>query len=104
MRAFRPCLVPHGGQVMHPIPLVEEVQMGKQLGSNLGAQRKPELGYTPVQLPGELALLRRRRQRAHAADRSRDPERRFRCTSSSEIAAGVIPEMRDAWPIVSGRP
>ena len=27
---------------------------------------------------------------------------RFRCTSSSEIAAGVTPEMRAAWPIVSG--
>ena len=29
--------------------------------------------------------------------------RRFRCTNSSEIAAGVTPEMREAWPIVSGR-
>ena len=29
--------------------------------------------------------------------------RRFRCTSSREIAAGVTPWMRDAWPIVSGR-
>ena len=29
--------------------------------------------------------------------------RAFRCTSSSEIAAGVMPEMREAWPSVSGR-
>ena len=28
---------------------------------------------------------------------------RFKCTSSSEIAAGVMPEMRAAWPMVSGR-
>ena len=27
----------------------------------------------------------------------------FRYTNNSEIAAGVIPEIRDAWPIVSGR-
>ena len=26
----------------------------------------------------------------------------FRCTSSSEMAAGVTPVMRDAWPSVSG--
>ena len=33
-----------------------------------------------------------------------DATPRFRCTSSSEIAAGVMPEMRAAWPIVSGLP
>ena len=27
---------------------------------------------------------------------------RFRCTSNREIAAGVTPEIRDAWPRVSG--
>jgi hypothetical protein len=30
-------------------------------------------------------------------------QRRFRCTNSSEIAAGVTPWMRDAWPMVCGR-
>ena len=29
--------------------------------------------------------------------------RRFRCTSSSEIAAGVTPLTRAAWPTVAGR-
>ena len=31
------------------------------------------------------------------------PKPRFRCTSSNEMAAGVIPEMRAACPSVSGR-
>lgn len=28
--------------------------------------------------------------------------RRVKCTESSEIAAGVMPEMRDAWPSERG--
>jgi hypothetical protein len=27
----------------------------------------------------------------------------FRCTSSRDTAAGVTPEMREAWPTVAGR-
>ena len=35
-------------------------------------------------------------------DERTTPSPRFKCTSSNAIAAGVMPEMRAAWPIVSG--
>ena len=41
-----------------------------------------------------------------AAMRPRSPEARlsrFRWTNSNDIAAGVMPDMRAAWPTVSGR-
>src|SRR5215213_873707 len=41
--------------------------------------------------------------RCHALFLSSGRKPRFRCTSNSEIAAGVMPWMRAAWPSVSGR-
>jgi len=45
-----------------------------------------------MQPPAQAALFRR----SLAAKPWKRPF--FRWTSSSEIAAGVMPEMRDAWP------
>ena len=74
------------------------------------------LRYSPLGRPGGLVwitfVLRTpvfalgAARRAHADRRSctgaGSPSPRFRCTSNSEIAAGVMPEMRAAWPSVSG--
>ena len=57
-----------------------------------------------------LATTAGHRQQAGDGQRSRQQaplharDRRFlRCTSSSETATGVTPEMREAWPTVAGR-
>ena len=74
----------------------------------LRRQREPELA-TPLRelLRKAHAVLPMVRAAAPVAARV-PPELvlanlRFRCTSSTEIAAGVMPEMRAAWPSVSGR-
>lgn len=41
--------------------------------------------------------------RAAAPARALNSDRFFKCTNNNEIAAGVTPEMRAAWPTVSGR-
>ena len=50
-----------------------------------------------------LLMRARLRRRLPAAVLRAQRGARFRYTSSSEIAAGVTPEIREAWPTVSGR-
>src|SRR5262244_1737183 len=95
--------VPHGGEVMDPIPLVQQLKVSDQFGLCFGPELEREPGQPATELPDKLGLPGRSRERAHAADLARGAARRFRCTSRSEIAAGVTPEIRDAWPRVSGR-
>ena len=52
--------------------------------------------------PG-IAFTALRHDGRDQAERRTALKPRFRCTSRSEIAAGVMPEMRAAWPSVSGR-
>ena len=95
-------------QVVGPIPLGEQVEIARQLVARrrtgvAGIARSPP----PATQARMVAATSRPSCRSHGrvgcrrGDRRRMP--RFRCTSSSEIAAGVMPEMRAAWPIVSGR-
>jgi hypothetical protein len=70
----------------------EQLHVIEQALARVGAQRELQLAEPAVE----------RGLRRHALFLSSGRKPRFRCTSSSEIAAGVIPGMRDAWPSVSG--
>src|SRR6185503_2396252 len=85
-------------QVVGLVPLEQQAHQLQQL--LVGVRFEAELAHTA----GELFVEARHRQRpAHAAVSRARPTPRLRCTSKREIAAGVTPEMRDAWPTVSGR-
>src|SRR6266852_5261765 len=95
--------VPYGGQVVDLVPLVQQYEILKELVPLAATQRKTYLCCSICEAPVQFRLRSpRRHQCRHAADLSGVRTPRFRWTSSSEIAAGVIPEMREAWPIVSG--
>ena len=89
------------GQVVRAIPLREQREIRRELRGARRRQRDAEGGEAAVQ------ACRAAGARAAAvmpiAGARRRAKPRFRCTSSSEIAAGVMPWMRAAWPIVSGR-
>ena len=79
------------GQVVAAIPFGEQHHVGDQLIA--GARRQRELEFF------KAALERGVRRHAVLLDGCKPL---FKCTSKSEIAAGVMPEIRDAWPTVSG--
>src|SRR5258706_5370720 len=86
------------GQVVGLVPLREQLQVGDQLFAR--ALRERERHFA------ESAFERGARRHAVFLCPVSCEVRfvaRFRCTSRSEMAAGVTPEMRAAWPIVSGR-
>src|SRR5581483_316915 len=80
------------GQVVNAVPFVEQRQIVQQLLARASGKRERQMF--------QAALERGARRHAVFVD-GWNPL--FKCTSSSEIAAGVMPEMRDAWPMVSGR-
>src|SRR6266700_4032626 len=83
------------GQVVRAIPFVEQGDVLRQLGPRRD---------TRVQLErGESCDQRCRHAESLAAGGVCGRKPRLRWTSSKVIAAGVMPEMRFAWPIVSGR-
>jgi hypothetical protein len=81
------------GQVVGAVPFLEQPHVIEQAIARRGGQRQRELA--------EAAIERSLRRHALFLSRARNP--RFKCTSKSEIAAGVTPEMRAACPMVSGR-
>ena len=83
------------------------VPSGCRPGSNVRAGRGSRAARRAATARGRRRALRRRRRarplvRRHRSSRSAG-RFFFRWTSSSETAAGVTPEMRDAWPSVAGR-
>ena len=93
-------------QVVRPVPLREQLEVRVELvcarsGRRVDAERGAACGDARRRSHALVAAVMPTRTRVGAAAlAARNP--RFRCTSSSEIAAGVTPEMRAAWPIVSG--
>ena len=85
--------VSNRGQVVGPVPLRKQSKIPKEYFGCARRQGKPELRWPLIE----------RCAGRHARFFSGLPNPLFRWTSRSEIAAGVIPEMRAAWPIVSGR-
>src|SRR5204862_4775986 len=79
------------GQVIAAIPFGEQCHVREQPIERSPRQRKLQLL--------QAALERSAWRHAVFLDGCRPL---FKCTSNSEIAAGVMPEMRDAWPTVSG--
>src|SRR5882672_2865212 len=79
------------GQVVAAVPFGEQHYVGDQLIA--GARRQRELEFF------QAALERGLRRHAVLLDGCKPL---FKCTSKSEIAAGVMPEIREAWPTVSG--
>ena len=99
--------VAHRRQVVNPVPFLEQRQVGQQLLELGLAQRQTERGRARFQRGGRRLCA----CAAHAAGLSavsgagRRPLKPpfFRWISSREMVAGVMPEMREAWPRVSGR-
>src|SRR5215475_3352117 len=96
MMRHHPITLADGRQVVDTIPLFEEIEVALEA-----------LDLRLAQCKSERVDAARERGFAHAALCSVRAvlfaPRRFKCTSNSEIAAGVTPAMRDAWPTVSGR-
>ena len=92
--------VTHGRQVVHLVPLLqqrEELQQTQEL--RIVQPQRQRLGTRAQALHQHIA---------HATTPSSARTKPlkppfFRCTNNSEIAAGVTPEIREAWPSVSGR-
>ena len=92
------------GQVVRLVPLGEQREVGDQLRAlRIASSARPSAAM-PRQVdgraPGPAATSVM--PTALRAPRPAVAAPRFRWTSNSEIAAGVMPEMRAAWPIVSG--
>src|SRR5450432_1790531 len=83
------------GEVVHAIPPRNELQVLLEALARRGRQvdrhRREPVGD------------RRGESHALVSCMSSMSARRFRCTRRSEIAAGVTPWTRAAWPTVSGR-
>jgi len=92
--------VAHGRQVVNPVPFLDQGQV---------AQQPFQLGIAQAQAEFGRPRLQDRERISHAAWLSSAGERKplkppfFRWISNREIVAGVMPEMREAWPSVSGR-
>ena len=118
-----------GRQVVRAVPLGEQRDQGGELRRAPGGRASPS-ARTPSSIAASIGaalppccaapvFALGATRRAHADRRPAAPSApggaapsvavdaagkpRFRCTSSSAIAAGVTPEMRAAWPTVSGR-
>jgi hypothetical protein len=84
------------GQVVGLVPLRHQRDIGEQPLARIRFHRQTELS--------RAALERLTRGHAVLIDGVSLPcALRFRCTARSEIAAGVTPEIRPAWPSVCGR-
>ena len=81
--------IAHGGEIEGPVPFGEQREERDEGRASRLRERHPE-----GRKPGGETRLQNGGQAA---------ERRLRCTRSSEMAAGVTPEIRAAWPKVTGR-
>ena len=97
------------GQVVGLVPLREQ-----RRGTRAVARAAPRSAARPERVDAAAERLGRSTRalvpehsasaRALTPTGATAPAPRFRWTSSSEMAAGVMPEMRAAWPTVSGLP
>src|SRR5689334_11005682 len=101
MPAYDLVRAPYAGQVVDPVPLFEQLGEGEQPLARAAVELEAELLQAAVELLLGVGRGRGIGLGAHAALFCAGIPR-FRCTSSSEIAAGVTPEMRAACPNVSG--
>src|SRR5688572_13388592 len=94
MQAHHLQRITNRGQIEGLVPLGEQLQVREQFAPRGLWQSQVQFAETVVE----------RGPRRHAIFFSAFPllNPRFKCTSKSEIAAGVIPEIRAACPIVSG--
>src|SRR6185437_1030244 len=86
----------HRREVVHAVPLRDELEIGRELRRGPSGKREIHGGEP----------LRDARFERHARFSRTDaapPWRRLRCTRRREMAAGVTPWTRDACPTVSGR-
>src|SRR5512135_2191577 len=86
----------HRSEVVHAVPLREELEVARELRGRAVRQLQ-------VHRADALSDLRFERHAAPSPAASTWALRRLRCTSRSEMAAGVTPWMREACPTVSGR-
>src|SRR5690606_38194919 len=89
--------IAHGRQVVGLVPVLQLLQVTQQHGNAVAIRLHPkgfEDLFQALLESGESGI-------DHAAWRPRAC--RFRCTSSSETAAGVTPDIRAACPTVAGR-
>ena len=92
MQDHHPGGLANRGEVVHAIPLRDQLQVGAELATLPGRGFDRHGSQSRLDRLVEVQALF-----------SIPAPRRFKCTSRSEIAAGVMPWMRAAWPIVSGR-
>ena len=78
------------GEVERAVPFRKQREVAHELGFGAARQLEAELAHSALQ----------RRLWSHVVSWSAARNPRLRCTSSSEIAAGVTPEIRAAWPMV----
>ena len=81
----------HGGQVVGLVPFFDQ----RQIIEHALLRRRPDIQSERCDARGQFT------GEAHALF-CKVSCACFRCTNSTEIAAGVTPEMREAWPMVSG--
>ncbi|MNT14989.1 hypothetical protein D3C72_1500190 [compost metagenome] len=92
--------ITHRGQVVDLVPFLQQIQKSHQQPDLAIIQRQPQLQHSFAQLffqCGAHAVLA-----SSVAENPLKPPF-FKCTINREMAAGVTPEIRDAWPRVSGR-
>ena len=97
MVRHHPLGLPDRGQVVRAVPLLEHGDISRELCLCLRVEVEAERLDAPGERPTKAHAVRF----SELDGASLNP--RLRCTSRSEIAAGVTPEIRAAWPSVSGR-
>jgi hypothetical protein len=100
--------VAHGGQVVDLGPFLHQVQVGQQAATWASLRSRPSASPRAqrlIQFMHQAATAAILSGAPSAAHWQANPRTRFflRWTSSSEMVAGVMPEMREARPRVSGR-
>ena len=107
MHTNRACRISDRREVVRPIPLLKQAQQTKKtIGeSRLRRQNGVESLQPFPQAPRQRRFVgvRHAAELVVAVDAAPGLPERFKWTRSKEIAAGVMPEMREACPKVSGR-
>src|SRR5262245_59079124 len=109
MMRDHPLRLANCGQVVGCVPLREEGDISLELLSGIRRQRRATCPAELKEAGVDVGCCRHAVRRssiepgvAGVNETEADARPRFKWTSSNAIAAGVIPEMRAAWPIVSG--
>ena len=94
--------VAHCGQVIDLVPFLDQVEVGQELTKLRWEQTYAHRRGAFGQARREQVSDSRHGVQADTGSANWMKPRFFRCTSSSEMDAGVMPEMREASPNVSG--